>query len=170
MIEGMSPLERAAAREAQRLSASILDPVVINSVNDIKKILIDFDPNKNKQQNEIPITASFNVDGKIYNATTKTKSKSRRDILIEGLELIRNRIESKIDSDPELESIIVNGKELKQVKLSNGSEGHVWIDPLIKHWLGGYRNGVDIFWDLNDGCRYKYNAFEHKLTRITNAS
>jgi hypothetical protein len=164
IADGMSPLERAAAREAQRYSANILDPVMINSINDIKKVLTDFDPNKNQQQKEIPVSAQFAVDGKVYMATTKTKSKSRRDILVEGLELIKNRIESKVDS--ESEPIIVNGKELKQIKLSNGSEGHNWIDPLIKQWLGGYRRGTDIFWDLNDGCKYKYNVFEHKLMRI----
>ena len=162
----MEALERAVAREAQRLSSSILDPIVINSIDDVKRALVDFDPNKNKIQSEVPISVIMNSDGKTYSVNTKTKSKSKRDLLLEGLDVVKKKMAAEDDMGRNIESVTINNRQMKPASLNSGVQCHSWIDPLIKHWLGGYRNGTDICWDLFDGYHYKYDAYTHKLTRV----
>ena len=86
-------------------------------------------------------------------------------MLIEGLDIIKNRIESE-DRYADVTVVEVNGQPMKLAAVGTGSLGKTWVDPLISQWLGGYRDSIYICWNLGDGFIYKYDIYEHKLTRI----
>lgn len=166
----MEPLERARARQSRRLSDDTLKPVEIRSVGDIKRVVSEFDPAKNPDASVITLNTQLEVqegnEKKLYAVTADTKSKSKRDHLIEGLQIVQNRVDSQESIGELAEPVEINGRVVNPPKLGSGTEGHAWVDPLIKQWLGGFRDGTVICWDLDDGYRYKYDIFEHKLTRV----
>lgn len=166
----MESLERARARATRRLNEHVLDPVVVNSINDIKRLVSEFDPAKNPEAEVISLSTQIEVrEGDktvIYGVTADTKSKSKRDHLLEGMRMIENRQVAEQNLDEMIEAVEINGRLVKPPRLGNAIDGHTWVDPLIKQWLGGLRDGIIIYWDLQDGYRYKYNIFEHKLTRV----
>lgn len=166
----MESLERARARQSQRLNGNVLEPIEIRSVGDIKRVVAELDPAKNPEASIIPLSTHLetqeNGQKKVYAVTADTRSKSKRDHLIEGLRMIQKRIDSEKEIEESVEPVEINGRIVTPPKLGSGVEGHTWVDPLIKQWLGGSRDGIVIFWDLNDGYRYKYDIFQHKLTRV----
>ena len=143
----------------------------VNNVEDIKRLVSQLDPKKNPAQRTIPVGAIVSAHDDAtgreqqYQVSAPTKSKSKRDMLIEGLDIIKTRMESE-DRYTNTTAVEVNGKPMRPASVGTGTLGKTWIDPLIKQWLGGYRNGVNICWDLGDGFVYKYDIYEHKLTRI----
>ena len=57
------------------------------------------------------------------------------------------------------------GKILRTIASNRFVTGVTWVDALIKQWLGGHRDGTMICWDLADGWTYRYNIYDHRLTR-----
>jgi hypothetical protein len=138
-------------------------------LSDIKRLISALDPARNQVYSDIPLSTTMQVreDNKSveYRVESKTRSKSRRDMLVEGLTIIKNRadVAEKLESG---ETIEINGHPMRPAHLGNGVQGSNWVDPIIKHWLGGYRNGILVCWDLDDGYTYRYDIFLHRLTRI----
>lgn len=167
----MEQMERALLREQQKLSQDILKPVEIRSVADIQRVLAELDPSRNKAHAEVPISTLLNeVEGGknvTYNVSSSTKSKSKRDMLIDGLMLIQRRKDVSDDIVNSTEEVEINGRKVKPAVLRSNTEGHAWVDPLIKQWTGGRRDGTLIVWDMEDGYQYRYEIFAHKLTRIS---
>lgn len=157
------------SRESQRRGREILKPVEVHSVADIKRLVAALDPHLNPPQADIPLTADLTAPdgGKsvIYRVETNTRSKSRRDMLVEGLTIIKKRVELSVKMQESGEPIEVNGVEMRPAQIGNGIKGNTWVDPLIRQWLGGFRDGTTICWDLNDGYIYRYDIFTHRLTR-----
>lgn len=153
----------------QRMDPSILEPVKVRSVNDIKAVLAGFDPATNPNSQSIPLAANVEVSDKgkktLYQVTASTKSKSKRDMIVEGLDIIKNRSDS--ESTQFIESVEINGRKVDPPKIGSGSNSYTWVDPLIKQWFGGSRDGLIIYWDLSDGYRYKYDIYQHRLTRAS---
>lgn len=167
----MEALEAALEREKRRLDPKqVLKPVEVHSLSDIKRVVAELDPRRNPPQVDIPLAANMVVreDNRdvVYRAEANTRSKSRRDMLIEGLTIIKNRVELSDRMDVMGEPVEVNGVPMKPAHIGNGVQGQNWVDPLIRQWLGGFRDGIIICWDLNDGYIYRYDIFTHKLTRI----
>lgn len=168
-----SSLEKAQQRKYKRLDPDkALKPAEVNSLSDIKAVLRAFDP-RNRDNRELdPVEVSTLLRGedeegvmRTYSVSAETTSKSKRDILIEGMEVVRKRFEASKRIN-EAAAIDINGVEMKPASIAN--DYHTWVDPLIKHWLGGLREGLYIYWDIGDGYKYKYDPFEHKLTRLEN--
>ena len=164
-------LDKAIDRQQRRLDNTILEPTVIHCLADIKKVLNEIDPKHSKSAPEIQLATLLNTveDGKntTYRVSTTTKSKTKREILIEGLEVIKRQLIAADKIKQESGSIEVNGLLMNPPKFGQSDKGYAWVDPLINHWLGGYRQGVLICWDF-DGYQYQYDIFEHKLTRMKN--
>lgn len=166
----MEQLEKAMLRDERRLSQDILKPVEIRSISDIKRVLAELDPTRNQLHSEIPISTLISeVEGGknvTYNVSSTTKSKSKRDILLEGITLIKNRMDKSQDIIDRTEDIEINGRKVRPAVLRSNTDGHSWVDPLIKQWTGGCRDGTIITWDLDDGYQYRYEIFSHKFTRV----
>ncbi|MDB4490366.1 hypothetical protein N9045_02495 [bacterium] len=166
----MEAFDKLQAREQQRLSKSILDPVVVNSMNDIKRVIAEFDPSNDKEHSPLPVSTvleSRQEDGKQvqYSVSANTKSKSKRQILLEGFDLIKNRQEMADTVKQTTEKFEVNGKPYKPAQLHSNTNGMSWIDPLITQWFGGKRDVMLITWDIGDGYEYRYDIYTHSLTR-----
>lgn len=141
----------------------------------MKRLIGEFDPVRNPTPVDIPLRTIIDVvedDGgkNTYDLSADTRSKSKRDILIEGLTIVKGRMDLSDEMQAQGEPIEINGKPMKPAVMSCNTDGTNWVDPLIRQWTGGFRDGILICWDLNDGYRYKYNIFEHKLTRVARDS
>lgn len=163
-------LDKEHARQERRLNPNAMEPVKVSTISDLKAVIATLSPALNRAQHTIPLTtqlAGFDPEGRprTYQVTADTKSKSQRDILIEGLDIIRNRMNA--GDKFEGEAVEINGQIMKPAMLGTGIRNH-WVDPLIRQWLGGARDGLLIYWELADGYRYEYNIYEHKLTRFRN--
>jgi hypothetical protein len=141
--------------------------VQVNTLSDIQAVVAQFGPNSDLKPQSIPIQTLLeeSEDGNrvLYRVSSETKSKSRRSILIEGLDLIKKRLESP---DDEVESLEINGKLMKPATMKKSADGLTWVDPLIKQWTGGTRKNTLITWDIKDGYEYRYEIYTHSLTRI----
>lgn len=164
-------LEKAIDRQNQRLNPSTFQPAEIHQVDDIRRVLAEIDPKNARPAPEIQLATLLNAleDGKntTYRVTAATKSKSKRDMLIEGMDLIKRQISAADQIANMLEPTEVNGVLMKPPKFGQNGQGQSWIDPLISHWLGGRREGLLICWDL-DGYKYQYDVYTHKLNRVKN--
>lgn len=166
----MEALEKLAARNALRLDPSVLDPVVVHTYEDIRRVVNELDPKLNPAQVDVPISTLMNVteDNKpiTYRVEAKTRSRSKRDQLVEGLRIVRDRMAMDETIAASREPVEVNGREMKPATVGYRSEGSTWVDPLLKQWLGAKRQGWTVIWELSDGYTYKYDIFQHKLSRI----
>lgn len=164
----MEMMERARLREAQRLSPESLKPAEVRTLNDIQTIIAQFNPNNDVASPSIPIETLLEEaeDGSrvTYKVSSRTQSKSKRTILIEGLDLIKKRLDSSAEED--VEGVEINGKIMKPAAMKSNVDGLSWVDPLIKQWTGGTRKNTLITWDIKDGYEYRYEIYAHRLTRV----
>jgi hypothetical protein len=77
-------------------------------------------------------------------------------------------MEMEEETHDTVDPVEINGRIMKPASLGTGVHSHSWVDPLIRQWLGGRREGIKICWDLADGYRYEYDIYGHKLSRISN--
>lgn len=164
----MEALDKALERQARRRPASILDPVVVKTVDDLKRVLAEFDPARAKPAGDVELRTNMSVieNGRAtaFQVSAKTRSQSKRDLLLAGLAMIERRQEV-IDKAGNAEPTEINGRQVRPAPMGNSIIGMSWVDPLIRQWLGGQRNGTKIVWDLDDGYRYEYDAAAHRLSR-----
>tara|TARA_R110000868_G_scaffold150227_3_gene373240 strand:- start:3497 stop:3946 length:450 start_codon:yes stop_codon:yes gene_type:complete len=147
-----------------------MKPVEVRTLSDIKRVVAEFDPARNPRQSDIPLSTLLEEveNGKriTYRVSTNTRSKSKRDMLIEGLELIQKRQKIADELKSAGEAIEINGRSMKPAVLNSNIDGHSWVDPLISQWTGGIRKGALIVWNIGDGYEYRYEIFDHQLARI----
>jgi hypothetical protein len=98
-----------------------------------------------------------------YKLSAPTRSKSKREYILEGMDHIKKSFEIK---NEEVVPTIINGVEIRPAKMIDKLAMQSWVDNLIKHWFGATRDGLLITWTLDDGYRYNYDIYEHRLTRI----
>lgn len=164
----MEDLEKALSREHLKINPNQVKRAFANDLNDIKSIIHEFDPERNKPHRPVSLNTTINVQDKesvlAYKVSSSTKSESRRDRIINGLDIIKNRI-NMIDSIPIADDIVVNGRVMCPPPITN-VDCVSSVDLLIRDWFGAYRDGILICWDLKDGFTYKYDIYNHKLTRL----
>ncbi len=163
-----SDLQKIYDREARKLSPDILKPTVVITVEDLKMVLSSMDPSKEVVSSDIQlgttISAQNDSQATVYQVTAMTRSKSKREILIEGMDIVKRHIEAANKAIEEDAIIEINGRLMTPARIGGGEAGMTWIDPLIKHWLGAYREGLMICWDIG-GYQYQYDIYAHKLAR-----
>lgn len=164
-----SALESAISRRHKRdqEAARYEEKPSIRSVDDIRRVLAEHmnptDP-RNKQAIPVEVKAQINGSGGKFNVSSTAKTKSYRDIIIESLTLIRERMDAARSHAEDVPGVNVNGVDMKPAKLF-ALDGQMAVDPIIERLLGAKREGTALVWHLADG-KFKYNVFEHKLTRV----
>jgi len=162
-------LEEALERESRKIDPKSIVAVSVRSLDDIKRVLLEFDPRYVKYSQEIELSTLMSTveDGKnnTYSVSTKTRSKTKREMLIDGIDVVKRQVEATDKISTELGSTEVNGVVMKPPKFGNNGESQSWIDPLIKQWMGGYREKLLICWNI-DGYQYRYDIYSHKLDRV----
>lgn len=162
----MDEIQHLKDRENNRLSPEVLRPTVVRTMDDIKIILSEIDPSRNVSSKEIDIVTLMDVPNgrpnQRYQVTAKTRSKTKREYLLEGMDIIKKAIES---SEEQTEPVMVNGIEVRPARMLDRTTMRAWVDNIIGHWLGAVREGLMITWKLEDGYQYNYDIYGHKLTR-----
>jgi len=165
----MEALDKVHLRNQKKLNPDMLKPVEVRTLSDIKRVVSEFDPVLNPQRSEISLSAILEEvdEGKKvqYQVSAQTKSKSKRDILVDGLSLIKSR-EDATELQTDGQPVEINGKQMRPAMLNSSIAGHSWVDPLISQWTGGVRKGTLITWDIGDNYEYRYDIFNHELTRV----
>ena len=170
----MESVQKAMARQrTAQNNAEAFEPPAINNIGDIQHILQQLDPSAkvNQTADDVEIsTELIGSDGRKstnFLVNTNTSSKSYRQILIEGFQVIKQRFDTaeKLASEESIRSVEVNGKLMSPPPLVN-TESRLAMDAVIERLLGGHRNGQYICWDLSDGYTYRYEIFQHRLTRV----
>lgn len=161
-------LDKLLEREKNKLHPSVADPVIVRRFDDIRRVLGEIDPHNNNIAAAVQIHAdmNYNENGKnvTYRVSAPSRSKSKREMIIEGLDILKRQMDVINSKPSDDDAIEVNGIQMKAPSLGAGDKSRAWVDPLIKHWLGGYRRGLTICWDI-DGFHYQYDIYTHKLTR-----
>jgi hypothetical protein len=149
---------------------------IIRTVSDIKRILAQLEPHShlNAKFDDVILStdmAGTDVDHRSqkYHVSAKTKTSSMRDVIIEGLNIVKQREETAAKVLDRAMSIAVDGKDMKPPSVIS-ENSFMSVDPIINRTLGGYRNGHYIQWNLADGFIYRYDIFEHRLTRFQSES
>jgi hypothetical protein len=174
----MERYEQAAARRQQaQANEQQAQAPQVRTIADIKRVLKELDPSNkvNAPQSNTPIVTQMNGnDDKdrpvVFQVTANSTSKTHRDIIRDGIDVIRQRrlTAERFGHEKQEEPVIVNGRPMTPPPLLN-LESALGVDPIIERVTGGYRTGELICWDLADGFTYKYNIFEHRLTRAERA-
>jgi len=174
MVMTMEAYEREAERQARaEANKHKFGPPQVSSVGDIQRVVAQLDPtnrlNTQSGISQVATTMRGNQEGTrsqgMFAVRSESADKSYRDILLEGLRTLRSRQDAvkkamasampvEVDDRPMMPPPIID----KDVSMS--------IDPIIERLLGGRREGELVCWDLADGYTYKYNVFEHRLTRV----
>lgn len=167
----MEAMDRLEARKALRLDpAQVTKPPEVRVFDDIKRLVAEFDPKRNQRQRDVPLstTMTSTEDNQhfTYLVETTTRSKSKRDLLVEGLDIIKARMAAAQQIAELQEPIEINGIPMKPAPLGYKTEGSSWVDPLINRWLAAFRDGIMICWKLTDGHTYRYDIYDHRLTRV----
>jgi len=166
-------LERELARRTQsELNRQRFEPPVIRTASDIKRVLAQLEPNSRLNIKTDDVTLATNMIGtdannrnQTYHVSAKTKTSSARDVLIEGLNVVKQREETAQAVRDKRAVVAVNGKEMKSPPVI-AENSFSSVDPVISRTLGGYRSGYFIQWDLIDGFTYRYDIYNHRLTRF----
>jgi hypothetical protein len=145
---------------------------IIKTVSDIKRVLVQLEPNSRLNVNLDDVTLAVNMIGtntdnhsRTFHVSAKTKTNSIRNMLLDGLNVVKQREDTAIKISDKKVSVTVNGTEMiSPAVISENS--FLAIDPVINRTLGGYRNGHFVQWDLSDGFTYRYDIFAHRLTRF----
>jgi len=170
----MESIDRALARQrTARSNAEAFEPPAINSVNDIKRVLAQLDPSVklNQKMGDVEIATDIvGSDGRKntrFEVRTSTSAKSHRQILLEGFQVVKQREETaeRLAREETINTIEVNGKPMAPPAVVN-TEGRHAMDAIIERLLGAYRSGCFICWDLSDGFTYRYEIFQHRLTKV----
>ena len=170
----MESIQRAMARQNKtKQSAEAFEPPVINAANDIKRVLAQLDPSRRQNQPHdgvqvlADLTGSDGRKSTNFQVHTTTLSKSYRQILLDGFQVVKQRTETaeQLVHEETVHAIEVDGKAMVPPAVVN-TEGRYAMDSIIERLLGGYRDGRFVCWNLSDGYTYRYEIFQHRLTRV----
>jgi hypothetical protein len=160
MQAGPTNLEQAIERESRR--AKPIPKLVVRTVEDIRRLLAEFDPTRDSGVNEVDVKSTISIESSSGKSdvpiSAKCVGKSRRRHIIEAFEAIKTAIEKENKSD---NSVLINGKNIVPARVPMRS----YIDPIVEQWFDAKRDGTLIYWELNDGYRYNYDPITHRLTR-----
>lgn len=170
----MENIQRAIARQRQvQQKAEAFESPTINTVDDIRRVLAQLDPGTrlNQPQDDVElVTELIGSDGRKstkFEVRTSTSSRSYRQILLEGFQIVKQRLEAaaKLAAEETAHTIEVGDRAMTPPPVVN-TTGPLAMDAVIERLLGGYRNGQYVCWDLADGFTYRYEIFQHRLTRV----
>ncbi len=123
--------------------------IKISCLNDIKLVLSKLVQQKHTDSQ--PITIDINN----VKLSAQTKSKSNKELLLEGMNNIKNKME--VQDRYQQNCGIKNPVFYHNKAFSN-------VDVHIENILGAKRDGLIIYWNI-DGQRYEYDIFTDKLKR-----
>lgn len=141
-------------------------PVVVNSLHDIKMVLqsiLSGNSDNVTLQTEMKWQTD-NIKEKTV-VTSKSKSSSLRDILLDGMSVVKKRIESQEKMLKAMRDATKNGHAKINMQIWDVDNTRFAVDSLIKQRLGGKRHKCRIRWELPIGT-YEFDPFTDKLFQV----
>lgn len=169
----MQALDEEFERQAAgRLGPEIFNEVGVRSLIDIKRVLYELDPSRAIGSTDVALSTQIEAEDesgrmKKFAVKATAPSQSRRDILLAAFRILRERQQVNERYGREVAPVMVNGRPMRPA-LKDTTNSYMWVDPLLKRWLGATRQGTFICWDLGDYL-YRYDIFSHRLTRAAKA-
>lgn len=120
----------------------------IRTKDDLIVLLKEFNPNHKITNANSAVTTVMRLNDADVKLTTNTTSKTKRDIILDGLERLRKIEEHGREND--------TFKKLIDM--------HHPVDDDIAILMGAKRKGLNIVWELTSGT-YVYDMFVHSLER-----
>lgn len=141
----------------------IFQDQVVKSLDDIKRLLATIKPSTRPTADVAKSTAMVSVGTQIIAVPVTSESLSRRETILRCMTELR----AKSEKTRPAQDIVVNGRSMRPISADVLRVRH-GVDDLLKRWLGAFRDGLAICWDI-DGYTYKYDIFTHSLVRDKNA-
>jgi len=144
----------------------IIEPVVVTCLSDIKRVIANF--NRSVEGKTVLSTeVTYEQDGKPVRerVEAEVRNTSPRAMLIEGLELVKKRIEfQKISKELEDD---VESSHWKTVNFfdTDINKTFFWVDSLIRNRLAGVRHNLCVRWAIKDGI-YEWDPMKGDLQKI----
>jgi hypothetical protein len=110
-------------------------------------------------------TVVVNTFGDIKNAIksyTKKGNENAREIIIRGIDMLKERHKLYEQHQVELETLDMGG--VTPAIMQNPIEARTWLDGIIEKKMGGKRNGLVVRWELQDGT-YEWDPISDKLDK-----
>lgn len=120
----------------------------IKSVNDIRKAIIPFIREINENKVEIRQVMEWEDDGKKNTAEVSACSNdvSMRKMLIDGFEQVKQQ-EQMLSN---LRDVLDDDEYAPAIPKAHVDEVPMKVDKIIKHRLGGKREGLTVIWEINN--------------------
>ena len=138
-----------------------IKPVTVTCLADIQRVIADYAPGASKDDQRVTVSTTMQAEGEggiaTYAVSAATTVKSRRAMLIDGLDVVKHYHDVAERLRTEAIPIEVNGVPMSTACPIGANPGS-YIDPLIRHWFGGKRDGLRVRWDLADGYTYALPA------------
>lgn len=165
----MSDADRLIERASRRIDPKkAMKSVEIHSLQDIQQIIAAFAPGVDTTDSSTKVSSTLmgeDEGGKMvkYGVSAVTKARSRREMIIDGFDVIK-KYKSVVDLAVQgVKPIEINGIEMSPPSLIS-DDPTSWVDALIMRWMGGKREGLRVKWELGE-YDYLYDIYQHKLSR-----
>lgn len=151
-----------------------IEPITVESLADIRKIIAPFLEAAEAKGETIEIRTEINWTDEKHQTrqgwtSMKTQDQNSYQILIEGFDLIKTRMEM-MHKATQLADATDEDDELlpERIKWSllDIDKQYFSIDTFIKNSLGGKRKGLRIRWEVPEGA-YEFDPYTKKLFEVT---
>lgn len=166
--------DKALEREARRYRPEqLFRDVTATSVADVVILVAEFAPAKVPNViMETTMEAADHGGSRLvnYKVTAEVPAVTRRQMLLDGLTVVKRHLDAEQGMTKRREAIVVNGVEITAAAVAIADRQFA-VDKLIRRWFGARRDGIYVRWDLRDGA-YFYDVWTHKLFKqpTTNAN
>ena len=147
-------------------------PVQIQNLVQLREMLSVILEVLEKKEINLSVEVKWTEDNKQKIETVKGVSKdtSMYDLLVNGMEVVKNRQES-------MSKISKAVNDAKEIDPDISSNLNIWnvnsirfnVDNLIEHKMGGKRDGLKIKWKLPEGI-FEFDPYSKKLFKVDDES
>lgn len=143
-------------------------PVICNSLEDIKRALTPFLQSDTGKSVEFSCDLTWRETDSQKAIVEKVKGtsadSSMRSLLIDGMDIIKRRLEAAVKIEQAIKTARESGEELptNTFKIWEIDNVRFQVDALIERKLGGKRAGLRIRWKVAEGV-FEFDPYTMKL-------
>lgn len=149
-----------------------VDPVVVNTLSEIRKVIEPFMEGEKGKTVEVKteITWTDDRDNKRKTGWSSVTSgdMTAYQVLMEGFNLVKTRLavaeKAKELSEVEDEDDDLLPEKIKWILLDIDAQ-YFSVDGFIKSRLGGFRKGLRIRWEIEEGI-FEFDPYARKLFQV----
>jgi hypothetical protein len=138
------------------VNQKIIQPTVDRCLADIQRVIAKYSINDAPGgMTELSTELTAQIDGAAKKAMVRAnvKSYNYRALLIEGFDIVKNRIK-----------LLEKCKDRSMLPIS--IDGRMYIDDIIEKMLGGKRENLSVVWETTEG-KFRWDPYTTKLTKVS---